>query len=63
MNIKKWYKSKTIIFNTVTVLVAILTVFGYTPDQELAEITSSVLVSISPLVNIGLRFVTNKGIM
>jgi hypothetical protein len=59
---KHTYQSKTIIFNTLTVLIVVATMFGYTPNQELAENTSAILLALAPLINIALRFVTDKGI-
>lgn len=59
---KKFYFSKTIVFNTLTVLVVVATFFGYVPDQAIAETTSAILLALTPLINIGLRAVTNKGI-
>ena len=62
MDIKPYYKSKTIIFNTLTVLVVIATFFGYTPDTQLAENTTSTLLVLAPLVNIVLRYITKQPI-
>jgi hypothetical protein len=59
---KKIHQSKTIIFNTLTILVVVATFFGYTPNQELAENTSAILLALAPLINIALRFVTDKAI-
>lgn len=57
---KKIYQSKTIIFNTLTILIVVATFFGYTPDQELADNTTTILLALSPLINLVLRFVTDK---
>lgn len=57
---KKIHQSKTIIFNTLTILVVVATFFGYTPNQELSDTTASILLALSPLINIALRFVTDK---
>lgn len=57
---KKIHQSKTVIFNTLTILVVLATFFGYTPDQELAENTATILLALSPLINLVLRFVTDK---
>ena len=59
---KKAIQSKTIWFNTLTALTVIATAFGYTPNQDVAEITTTLLLALTPIVNIILRFVTNKGI-
>lgn len=60
MENKKIYASKTFWFNSVTILVVIATMFGYTPNQELAESTSTILMSVSPIINLILRFYTDK---
>ena len=62
MDIKPYYKSKTIIFNTLTVLVVIATFFGYTPDTQLAENATSTLLVLTPLVNLILRYITKQPI-
>lgn len=62
METKKWYKSKTVLFNALTILVVVATVFGYTPNQELAENVTNILVALSPIINIGLRMVTKTPI-
>jgi hypothetical protein len=59
---KKLHESKTIWFNAITVIVVFATFFGYSPDQQLAETTSAILVGLAPLVNIILRLVTDKPI-
>ena len=62
METKKWYKSKTVLFNALTILVVVATVFGYTPNQELAENATNILVALAPIINIGLRMVTKTPI-
>lgn len=59
---KSALKSKTIIFNVLTVLIVIATFMGYTPNQELAELVSQILIGLAPLINIVLRFVTKEPI-
>jgi hypothetical protein len=53
---KPWYKSTTILFNALTILIAGATVFGFTINQELFEQVTNFLVVASPLVNLLLRF-------
>lgn len=60
MEKKPFYKSKTVLFNGITILVVIATFFGYTPNQELAEQASNVLIAITPIANLALRFVTKQ---
>lgn len=59
---KKFYKSKTVWFNALTVLIVLATASGYTPNAEVAETTSAILLAIAPVVNLVLRSVTNKGV-
>ena len=59
---KNFLYSKTIWFNAVTILVVIVTMFGYTPDQQLANQTSTLLVTLSPIINLVLRYFTTKSI-
>jgi len=59
---KEWYTSKTIWFNALTVITVVATMFGYMPDQETAETTSNVLLAISPIINLALRMITDKGL-
>lgn len=57
---KHFYESKTILFNSLTVLFVVATFLGYTPNQELAETSSNLLIALAPIVNIVLRLVTDK---
>lgn len=59
---KKYYQSKTVIFNALTILIVVATFLGYTPDQQLAEQTSDILIGLAPLVNLALRFVTKEAV-
>lgn len=61
-NTKRWYKSKTVLFNALTALVVIATFFGYVPDQDFAQNVSGILIGLAPVINIALRAVTTKGI-
>lgn len=60
MTPKPWYRSKTIWFNALTILIAVATVFGFTINQELFEQATNVLIILSPIVNLLLRFKTKK---
>jgi len=60
--VKRFYRSKTIIFNVLTAVVVLATMLGFTPNQEVAEVTTGLLVALAPIVNIILRTVTNKSI-
>lgn len=57
---KSIFKSKTVWFNALTVLVIVATFFGYTPNTELAETVTGLLVALTPIVNIVLRMVTKQ---
>ena len=59
---KRFYRSKTIIFNVLTVVIVLATMLGFTPNQEVAEVTTGLLVALAPIVNIILRTVTNKSV-
>ena len=62
MTPKAWYQSKTIWFNTLTFVVIVATFFGYTPNSEVAETTSAILIALSPVVNLILRAITKEPI-
>jgi hypothetical protein len=59
---KPFYRSKTLWFNALTILVAFAAHFGWTPDPTLTNTVSIVLVSINPLVNLVLRLFTRHPI-
>ena len=59
---KPFYLSKTLWFNALTILIAVATFYGYTPDQELMTKVSLLLVTLSPFANILLRLVTSRGV-
>lgn len=59
---KSSLKSKTLWFNALTVVIVVSTFFGFVPNQDLAEQTSAFLLAASPIINIFLRFLTNKGL-
>jgi len=60
--IKKALASKTIWFNGLTVLMVLATFFGFTPNEEVAEMTTQILLAFAPMVNVVLRFVTKEEI-
>ena len=62
MNSKPIYLSKTFWFNVLTVLFAVTTFFGFTPNEGLAKQVSDTLIIASPLVNLLLRLITKKPI-
>jgi len=62
MTQKPWYLSKVVWFNGVTIIVAVATFLGWTPDQNLMAQLTAFLTAIAPVVNLGLRFVTNSSI-
>lgn len=62
MDKKHFLKSKTVWFNSLTILVVAATFLGYTPDQKVAELTSNTLLLAAPLINIVLRKLTSKPI-
>lgn len=62
MPTKAWYQSKTIWFNALTILLAVATYFGWTPDQQLMTNVAGFLVAASPFINLALRFFTHRAI-
>ena len=57
---KKWYLSKTVWFNALAFLVAVLGSFGYT--GELDPRLEQFVLPVVFLINLILRFVTSKSI-
>ena len=57
---KKFYKSKTFWFNILALLVAVVSAFGYT--GELSPELAVFVPALIAIINIILRFLTNKGI-
>jgi hypothetical protein len=57
---KPWYQSKTILFNALTIVIAVAAYFGFTPDQAVTLQVSTFLVALSPVVNLVLRFFTTQ---
>lgn len=57
---KKWYQSKTIWFNSLTIIVAFATFMGYTPNEQLANDVTGVLLISAPVINMVLRAITKK---
>lgn len=60
MEPKSIFASKTFWFNALTIVTAVAALFGYAPNQELADDAAMFLVSMSPIVNILLRMWTSK---
>lgn len=60
MEAKNLFASKTVWFNVLTVIVVLATLFGYTPNQELATDVSTILTALNPVINILLRLVTKQ---
>lgn len=59
---KSIFQSKVVWFNVLTIGVAVATFFGYTPNQELFGQVTNILIISSPVVNLILRYFTNKGV-
>lgn len=57
---KPWYQSKVVWVNALTVIVACAAFFGVAPDQRLTDEIAGGLIAISPVINLLLRFVTDK---
>lgn len=55
---KTIYTSWTIWFNVLTVLTVLASKYGYIPDPATQEVVGQMIVALSPLVNIALRFKT-----
>ena len=62
MNTKSFLTSKTFWFNFLTVVVEVATAYGYTPDKALTDNVAQILIVASPVINIILRFWTNKAV-
>ena len=59
---KQFYKSKTVIFNALTILICVATYFGFTPNAEIAEQTTALLIALTPVINLVLRTYTKEAI-
>lgn len=59
---KSIFQSKTFYFNALTILVVVAGFFGYTPDAEIVDKATNMLVVIAPFVNIVLRLYTTKAV-
>lgn len=65
MTIKDWYKSKTLWFAVLTVLLGVASAFGFgefVPDEASAETISTVILVVVGAVNIALRYLTKQPI-
>lgn len=62
MNKKPWFKSKTVWFNVLTIVVTVATIFGYQPNEEIQVALQTSLIALAPLVNLALRFLTKEPI-
>jgi len=62
MDTKPFYTSKTFWFNLFTIVWVGMTAFGWQPDPVLAQEVSNILLGLAPVVNLVLRFLTDKGI-
>ena len=59
---KNLTKSKTIIFNVLTVIVVFATYFGYDTNTQLAEQTQAIILALAPLINLLLRARTYEAV-
>lgn len=59
---KASYKSKTVLFNGLTILMCVATFFGFTPNQEIAEQATALLIALTPVINLILRTYTKEPI-
>jgi ABC-type uncharacterized transport system permease subunit len=57
---KSIFKSKTAWFNVLTIVITVATMYGFTPNQELTDKVAALMVVLSPVINLILRFVTKK---
>ncbi len=66
MEQKPFWLSKTIWFNVLTAIIIIASLFGYNSTEATssgwAQSLATALVAVSPVINIALRFWTEKGI-
>lgn len=59
---KSIFRSKVFWFNAITIFVTVASVFGYAPNEQLAEDTANIMLVIAPIVNIVLRRFTDKAV-
>lgn len=57
---KAFWKSKTLWFNFLTIIMVFAGALGYTPNAELAENVGALLIAFSPFINFLLRAFTEK---
>lgn len=57
---KSIFTSKVFYFNLLTIVSTIAAMFGYVADERVVDTTASVLLLITPAVNIILRFFTDR---
>ena len=62
MTTKPFWRSKTVWFNVLTVILVIASFFGFSPDPDTEKQTREFLLITIPLVNLLLRFITEKKI-
>lgn len=60
---KNIFASKTFWFNVLTIVIAVATYSGFTPNQDVSNIATATLLSASPFVNLVLRWFTNKAVV
>jgi hypothetical protein len=59
---KSIFASKTFWFNLLTLVVTVAAVFGYTPDETVAQSASAFLIALNPGINLVLRYFTNTSV-
>ena len=59
---KPFYKSRTIMFNVIPLIILIAGAMGWQPEEALVESIAMALIGLTPLINIYLRSVTDTGI-
>ena len=60
MEEKAFYVSKRFWFNFLTIIIVAAQFFGFTPNEALASQVSNLLVSVAPIINIILAWVSKK---
>ena len=59
---KKWWMSRTILSNLLTILITVLALAGVTPNQELMRQLMALVLLLNPIINTLLRFDTDERI-
>lgn len=62
MRTKSVLKSKTIWVNIITIVFVLANHYGIVPNEAVADQVSKTLIMLSPVLNIGLRYITKDAV-